>query len=260
MNTADKLITIAENQQKVYDKGYSVGHETGWTSGYDEGLMYGVESGTEQGKQAQYEEFWNEILYEGRNDFSYAFAGWGWSDKNFNPPQKIKVKGTAYMMFGKNKITDLRKYNIDFSEATDFQYLLWLNTYTKYVGHIDVSGSKKLNGIFHNAHVLEHVESITGTDGVQFIDSDFYCDKLKHIIFTNCTINNSINLARCPLSKDSISSVINALSSTAEGKTVTLKKSAVNTAFGMDIDNTSTYTDEWTNLVNSKYNWKIVFA
>ena len=187
MSTADKLTTIAENQQKVYDAG----------------------------KQKRYDEFWDEILYEGREDFSYAFAGFGWSDENFNPPKTIKIKGTAYMMFAKNKITDLRKYDIDFSQATDFQYLLWTNSCIKYIGHIDVSGAKRLNGIFHNAHVLERVESITGTDNILFTNADFYTDKLNHIIFTDCIINHTITFERCPLDVESMKSIIIALNNYA---------------------------------------------
>ena len=47
MNTADKLVTIAENVSKVhdagFDKGVSLGQKLGYDTGYDEGVAKGHE-------------------------------------------------------------------------------------------------------------------------------------------------------------------------------------------------------------------------
>lgn len=45
MTIADKLIRIAENEQKVYQAGYDIGYEAGYEEGYEEG---GAGSGNEQ--------------------------------------------------------------------------------------------------------------------------------------------------------------------------------------------------------------------
>ena len=50
------------------------------------------------------------------------------------------------------------------------------------------------------------------------------------------------------LSKDSIESIINALSTTTNGLTVTLSATAVNSAFT---------TDEWNTLIGTRSNWTI---
>ena len=73
-------------------------------------------------------------------------------------------------------------------------------------------------------------------------------------------VGNDINFGTCPLNKASIVSVINALSATTSSKTVTFKKTAINSAFGINIDNESTYTTEWNTLRGSKSNWNFSFA
>lgn len=73
MSIAEKLTTVAENQQRVYDAGYGTGYETGhaagyelgevngWTDGkdegYAEGLDIGIKRGVEQGKQESIERY-----------------------------------------------------------------------------------------------------------------------------------------------------------------------------------------------------------
>ena len=44
MSIADKIVTIAENEQKVYDAGYSKGKSETDGGGYDEGFSDGVKS------------------------------------------------------------------------------------------------------------------------------------------------------------------------------------------------------------------------
>ena len=68
----------------------------------------------------------------------------------------------------------------------------------------------------------------------------------------------SISFKDCPLSKESILSVFNALSDTITGMTLTLKLLAVNTAFetseGAADGSTS---EEWNTLIATKSNWTI---
>ena len=99
----------------------------------------------------------------------------------------------------------------------------------------------------------------------------FYLCKNKEDLFTQESISQSISLVDSPLNKKSIICLFNALSSTVSGKTLTLKKSAVNEAFGIDVDDPSTWevygpegawfsTSAYCHLRHSKDNWTISYV
>lgn len=77
------------------------------------------------------------------------------------------------------------------------------------------------------------------------------CTALQEIRIRG-TIGVAINLSYSEkLSKTSIESVINALSTTTTGITLSLSRTAVTSAFG------STTAEKWTNLIGTKPNWTI---
>lgn len=79
---------------------------------------------------------------------------------------------------------------------------------------------------------------------------------LEHIEFVPETINISLSFQWCKyLSKASLISAINGLSTSVTGQTATFSKQAVNNAFGIDVDDESTYTEEFNTLRNSRSNW-----
>jgi hypothetical protein len=81
MTTAEKLVKIAENEQKVY----------------------------EAGQKAEYDRFWDAYQeYGTKNRYNYAFAGWGWTDDVFKPKYNIAPNITALAMFQNSRIVDLK--------------------------------------------------------------------------------------------------------------------------------------------------------
>lgn len=93
----------------------------------------------------------------------------------------------------------------------------------------------------------------------------FYLCKNEDSVFTQESISQSISLSSCPLNQKSIACVFNALSSTTSGKTLTLKKSAVNEAFGIDVDNMNTWEEtaagmHYKHLRNSRSNWTVSYV
>lgn len=82
-NIQNYLTTIADNQQGVYD------------------------AGIEQGKKQEYNDFWDGYLSDDYRQFSYAFAGEGWTDKNFRPNKDIIPRKGANFMFSQSLITNL---------------------------------------------------------------------------------------------------------------------------------------------------------
>lgn len=86
MSIADKLVTIAENQQKVFDAG----------------------------KQAEYDAFWGELQNYGKaKSYANAFDYYLWDDKTYNPKYTFKIESCNNMFYNNTKITDT-KVPIDF--------------------------------------------------------------------------------------------------------------------------------------------------
>ena len=108
MSIADKLTTIAENQQAVYQAGYNkgegdagagayqVGYETGHAEGFQEGKTEGFQEGKSEGfadgKQAEYDRFWDAVHASIRNyGLANAFSGAAWTKDTFRPKQSISL-------------------------------------------------------------------------------------------------------------------------------------------------------------------------
>ena len=67
MSIADKLVTIAENERKVYDAGYTKGKTEGGGDSYDRGVA--------DGRRAEYDAFWDNLQSNGnRTQYAVAFS------------------------------------------------------------------------------------------------------------------------------------------------------------------------------------------
>ena len=229
MTIAEKLTAIAENVPNVY----------------------------EAGKKSEYDAFWDACQdYGNRDNYSSAFAGWGWSNRNFYPKYNIKPT-TAERMFmnfsygNGNSTFDLQQMceecdvNIDFSQCTNFYYAFaWANI--SRLGIIDVSKGTNFGAMFNGSSNLVTIEELIVSSAANFDAYVFAgCSSLANIKITG-TLENNAYFSNCPFSKASIISVVNALSATTTGKTLSLKKSAKEAAF----------TDsEWAELIAPKSNW-----
>lgn len=87
MTFAEKLTTIAENEQKVYDAGYQKGVSEGGGGGYDA--------------------FWDTYQENGnRSNYAYAFYGKGWTGETYKPKYPITTSGAFGYMYSNSLITD----------------------------------------------------------------------------------------------------------------------------------------------------------
>lgn len=196
----------------------------------------------EAGKQAEYDAFWDAYQENGnRTDYRYGFSGTGWTEATYNPKYPIVTASfTATSMYQYALVTKVK--NVDFSNV--------LNYFTS---------------IFNSCTKLKTIENIklpTNCQGA-FTASFNNCTALEEFGFTGTIQNNGIDLHwSTKLNKASIERIINALSTTTSGLTVTLSKTAVNNAFGINVDDASTYPEgsEYYNLRNSKSNWTISYA
>lgn len=242
MSIGDKLTTIAENQQKVYDKGI------------------------EQGRQAVYDEFWDSYQNNGkRTDYNYMFSGKVWNDSRLKPKHKINLTN-GNNMFRLSNITDLRPLNdvVNWSANYGVVAICRECSSLKYVGKIGVAldGTVSAQEMFHSCSSLISVEEFMISPRVSNLNHTFYnCTSLKDIKIIG-TIGQSLDMQYSPLSKASIESIISCLSTNTTGKTLTLKKSAINSAFGINVDDATTYPEgsEYYTLRHSRDNWTISYV
>ncbi len=224
MTIAEKLTAIAENEQRVYDTGYMRGSNDGYVQG------------EEAGKRAEYDAFWDAYQQNGnRQEYSYAFAGRGWTDDILKPKYDIRPTNCMYMFANARGLVDVEEaflragIVLDTSNATDFTNFLLTNTTVKKMPMIDISNASSVVNLFSQATELRSVK-LTVSERVTFADSFNVCNSLSDVEIVG-VIGTSINFMWSPLSKESIKNIINHLSDTVTGKTLTLSKAAKEAAF-----------------------------
>ncbi len=234
----DGSVTVDDGATVTFDEDYAEGHSDGFNEGHDEGYTEGLSvghnngyteghtAGYEQGRQDEHAEFMGVYQnYGSRTQYNYAFAGLGWTDETYRILYPFGKPTHVIGMFYGSQITDV-KYPIDLTNLTSST-----NNF------IASSAIKKITII--SSENTSYTASSTFT----------YCSNLEELTVQGVIGRNGFDVQMSPkLSKASITSIINALSTTTSGLTVTLSQTAVNNAFT---------TDEWNTLIATKSNWTI---
>lgn len=267
MSIADKLTQIAENEQRVYNAGY----EKGKSEGGDTTAAY--EQGVADGKQAEWSVFWDAFQnYGNRTDYNEAFKGAGWTTEAFKPKYPIVPSGTnaANYMFdsakiGASELTDVpdfdfveRGIELDFSKANQMTYTFRSCWGIKRLGVIDFSSCSSVNRTFYSCRV-KTIDKMVVHENLEYNNLFQYAGKLEDLTVEGTIGKNGFDTSACiKLTKASITSIVNALSDSTSGLTVTLSEAAVNTAFETSAEtNDGTTSTEWLSLVATKQNWTI---
>ncbi len=220
----------------------------------------------DKGKYDEWSEFWDDLQENGkRSGYDYAFYGGGWTDQNFKPKYDICTNGNIVRGFYSCKITDLagilesQGLKFDVSKSANVEALFAGSSIT-HIPEIKTSSScKGYSATFSGCGELVKIDKLyfheSMTVGVSFNN----CNKLTDITIDGI-ISVSFDAQHSPLNTKSIVSIVEHLSDNATDKTVTFKKTAVNNAFGINVDDETTYTQEWKNLRNSKANWTFAYA
>ena len=240
------------------------------TEGAVEGAQAKYNEGVEAGRQAEHDAFWDAYQDKGeRTNYTGAFRGSGWNDKTFTPKYNI-IANSGYNMFNGCKISDLkmildeRGLMLDTSKATNLGGLFALDSGIDYVlirlPEISAVSSPSLNYAFQRRCGLVSIDKLILSNELAhtFTSTFLMTSALTNLTIEGTIGQNGLNLSWSPLNKASLISIVNALSDTTTGLTVTLRLSAVNTAFetveGLADGSTS---DEWTALAATKSNWTI---
>lgn len=258
---AGKNKGIKEMEPQLEEK-YEEGRQEGFTTGKDVGIK--------EGKKAEYDAFWDAYQIEGtRSNYDYAFYRSGWRDENFCPKYNMSPT-TASSMFRYSactKVWDIieeQGITIDFSNCTEFNYT-FANFYSPRIGVVDMRNATAMSYAFgYNYARVTTIEKIISGENTPFSNSVFNtATGLETLIIEGTIGKNGFNVQWSTLlNKASIESIINALSTTTSGLTVTLSKTAVNNAFGINVDDASTYPEgsEYYELRQSKSNWTINYV
>ena len=237
MSIAEKLTTIAENEQRVF----------------------------EAGKKSEYDAFWDSYQQNGnRTNYCSAF-GACWNKDNFKPKYSIRPTSAYYMFF--NNIAacidigevaedyfDALGIELDYSKARLCQYAI-AALHAKRFKKLDFSSATRMMGLFYShgnviTNSVEEIDEFVSSEITTYDNSTFqHATLLREIRFTGVIANGVINFQwNTKLSKASIESIINALSPSSSGLTCTLSATA--------IDNNFT-NDECVELFSTKLNWTI---
>lgn len=277
MTIAEKLTQIAENEQKVYDTGKTEGHTEGYTEGEGIGYSNGYDVGVADGKQAEYDAFWNLKQPYGSIAQSYtADFGGRWTVDTFNPKYDIIPTSAPYMFCGNNLQIDLVEHlkkigkKLDFSQCSNQNFCFFMSNFT-HIGNACALG--RYNSVFQDCKYLVTIDEWGDAQGGEMSASGLTST------FNNCTALENIKIKgkfantvyfhwSTKLTRESIESIVNALSDNVSGKTLQLSRTAVDEAFkgGVSAADPSTTTEfgsltvAWFDLTMTKQNWTITLV
>lgn len=242
MSISEKIKSIIQNEQKVYDAG----------------------------KKAEYDSFWDSYQLNGaRTDYANAFAcpndQMTWTAENFKPKYDIIIEKSGLQCFYLWEHTDpidlggilaSQGVRLDTSKATS------LHNFMKYgygicgrLPIIDCSfAGANTTAMFYGCKI-SGIEKLVVTEKTVFNDMFTYCYNLCDLVIEGKICTGGLNLKHSTkLSADSIKNVVEALSDTATGLSVTLPMAAQAT-FAAKYGQSA-----WNSLIDTKRNWTIAFA
>lgn len=260
MSIAEKLTTIAENQQAVYDAGYNSGAELadqeyghGYNDGYQVGLNEGHDEGYEQGhlsgKQAEYDRFWDVYQSNGsRTDYRYAFGGHGWTAETLKPKYKVSAANAAQMFNYCKAEIDLRTLGVsfDFSKSINFYGFASYSSILAF-GEIIATSAGGLSEMFNQCKKLHTIEKLQVSSSANFSSAFSGTSALENLTITGTIGTSSLNVSACTLlTHDSLMSIINALQNKTGTGTWTVTLGATNLAKLTDAEKAIATQKGWT--------------
>lgn len=187
MSIADKLVTIAENEQKVFDAGV----------------------------QSEYDRFWDALQSNGnRKTYNGTFTV-AWNDEIFKPKYDL-IATDCSQMFQNSGVVDLKgcleKQGVilDTSQST-MLLQMFQSSEVKYLPTIDASKSTN-NSYAFACHYLISIEKLILSETTNYSTAMLSCSTLEHLIVDGIIDRSGFNVSKCTkLSHESLMSIINIL-------------------------------------------------
>jgi hypothetical protein len=220
----------------------------------------------EAGKKAEYDKMWDVIQPEGTISYANKFMGTNFNFDNFYPKRDIRPEGNAAQMFYAweygNCKGDLKArieecgIVLDTSKATNLQRAFTYSRITV-IPVIDFTGlTTSCSDVFSNSWGnLKTIEKIIVNETVTYTNWFTNDTGLTNVIVEGTIGQNGFDIHwSTKLSADSLKSIINALSTTTTGLTITLPTTAQSNyeaVYG---------SGSWATLVATRSNWTIAYA
>lgn len=209
------------------------------------------------GKKAEYDAFWDSLLVN--NDCSYRFGGTAWNDTTFKPKRDIIGLNNCISMFANNMCTNIKGrlqeqgVKLDMSKATNVGQCFYYSS-TLELPEIDLSNATIIGTVFAYSKV-KSIDKVTFKDGMSFSNCFHNCLNLEEIRIGGMISGSGFDIHwSTKLTADSLASIINALSTTTTGLTITLPSTAQS-------NYESKYgSGSWATLTATKSNWTIAYA
>ena len=205
LTLADMEIGVAE----VYDKGQAAGGQLG--------------------REAAKREFWQNIPNMTQK---YLFAGPAWNVHTFYPEKSYHFSGnlTDYMFAfhgSSSEPYDMAErlascgVEFDYSGVTRANFMFYNTGFTK-LPFMDLSGCSKLSSTFAYSRNLHSIAGLHISEDTDFDRVFQQCIVLENLAVTGCIGKSGLDVSECPLSHDSLMSILNALKTGVSGLTLTL--------------------------------------
>lgn len=224
MDIAEKTLKLKQDFDDVYDAGMKA-----IVDKIDGLYRFFTGEGSNKGQNMELLPYVLEKDWQEKNiNMQYTFQG-NKAITEFTPPKNIRVVSPHGLFSG----------CINLKTVSGLDKMI--------IGQI-------LTDLFNGCTSLEDAGTIN-FEGVNFVNRTFQnCTALKEVRIVG-KIRLSVSFGESEdLSRESIESVINALDSDAENKTVAFSETAIINAFG-NLEN-----DEWLELIGSKEKWEIVLG
>ena len=200
---------------------------------YNRKLCECVNGGTVDAK-SWYDEFWDNFQENGKKiHYAYAFSFAGWNDNIYNPKYPIivnNVNGIANMFFWNRGITDTKVH----ISNTGTMIAAFANSFIERIPSLEVNGVTDYSSAFLN------------------------CDRLKVLNLSGVIDINGFDIHwSTGLTADSLYSIIQALSTTTTGLTITLPTTA---QANYNANPPEGAPATWAELVAARSNWTIAYA
>lgn len=253
-----KLVDIEHLEAGLTATADAIRAKTGATEEIPWDAETGMAANIEEVFDAGVDAMWDIIQNKGaRTDYGSAFSSWA-SEGYIRP--KYKVCPTAgNSMFASNRT--LKKIESDYFDLSLLTNVTYLCNACSNLEEIEDIGFNftSYSRTFRHCNSLKKITVIRSSESTTFTMAFENCEKLEDITIDGVIAQGDFDIHWSTLlSKDSITSIINALSPTTTGLTVILSLTAVNNAFetseGAADGSTS---EEWTSLAGTKSNWTI---
>ena len=229
MSIAEKLLTIAENEQRVYDAGFKAGQ----SQGGDTEVAY------KEGEKAMWDVITNN---QQRTDYNRVCFCWG--DEYIRPPYKIVPTGSMsgqYTFASNSNLKRIEKEYFDFSQKEqaansngNWSYMFSYCTNLEVVEDIGLNPQWGYAATFRGCGKLHTIERL-GVDEKMVWDKNVFqfCSSLVNLTIDGTIGQNGFDIHwSTKLSKESLLSILGAcnIDVTASPVTITLPSKCIDGA------------------------------